>query len=806
MGLLVLTLGSFTLSRSSFQNRERVAARQFEKARSSSLMGTILGLTIGGIIPGILSLLLYMRIGSIMVKRRPDDPGTIYLLPFPSEGMFLGRYLGWLTAYFLVLYLGYTQLPEGLASINGWLSPVFGVHFNTLIVAAYLTFGNPLTYTPLLQLWATVGFLGGIIAGGRIGRGFTVGLTTFLSTLGAMGLASLAIFRGFSFAAFANIPPPPPGFSLGSVATSPVVSDLTPLLTPLFTGTTSVLDQGFIQNLALTLLRNALLIVAVVTISGRAGCLLWQGGAFLARHAAKLVRRKPAESEQDPTAANAPTVRATALLFLIFLGAFIPLPKASSPMEILQAPPAGSYNQNLAVGLDMLGAPNASLRLANLDLSSKGLVMDSNYDNNNFTAFIINNNYPQAFGAGPQSGLLRLFSRPTLLVQFTGGLTSSTAKGNAVAAQFSQALGVPFTLALSLPLGPIAILVYSPTPALSNSDGLRRVLAALPSTSFSSLVNPANVESERYFAMLGLLPSFSLPGLNVTLGGGFSFMLDVQFPIQFYKEGPHQFSLKTLMGFQNGISPDPAANVSAVTLAFQRVTVLHSPQGLPPCNPDPCYYNSMSTYYLNATAGPTADLYANFTFPFAPKITLQKTVSPVVGGVGSTRTVTVTLQNLDNVTVENLTLTDPKTSPSYQTTLQLVPSGTQTVQEPVFAANESRTLTYTATPTSSGTYVLSPATTQFLWQASNGTWIRYTVKTNEPDLISASGPTTQFGNTINDLWPYSAIFLLSLVSAPLLEVARRLGRRKRPKYRMPRERPAPPPAAPPQTGEIAKPQ
>ena len=612
-----------------------------------------------------------------------------------------------------------------------------------------------------------------------------------------MGLASLAIFRGFSFAAFANIPPPPPGFSIGSVATGPVVSDLIPLLTPLFTGTTSVLDQGFIQNLALTLLRNALLIVAVVTISGRAGCLLWQGGAFLARQVAKTVRRKPSESETNRVATGAATVRVGVLLFLFLLGTFIPLPREVESAEIFQAPPAGPYNQNLAVGLGMLGVPNASLRLANLDLSSKGLFMDSNYDNSNFTALIINNNYPQAFGLGPQSSLLRLFSEPTLLIQFTGSLSSSTAKGNAVAAQFSQALATSFTLAMALPLGPMTVLVYSPTSALSNSDALRRVLAALPPNSFSNLVNATNVDDERYFAMLGILPSFSLPVLNVTLGGGFSFILDVQFPRQFYKEGPHQFSLKTLLGFQSDISADPAANISLVTLTFPRVTTLYS-------TPPPNSYYLDSTYILNATLGPSPDLYANFTFPFAPRIDLGKAVNPVAGSVGSTRTVTVTLQNLDTVTVENLTLTDPKTSSSYQTTLQLVPSGTQTLPEPVFAANESRTLTYTATPTSSGTYVLSPATTQFLWQASNGTRIRYTVKTDEPDLISASGPTTQFGNTINDLWPYSAIFLLSLVSAPLLEVARRLGRRKRPKYRMPRERPAPPPAVPPQSGETAK--
>ncbi|HEY4823305.1 MAG TPA: hypothetical protein VIH83_06455, partial [Candidatus Bathyarchaeia archaeon] len=426
----------------------------------------------------------------------------------------------------------------------------------------------------------------------------------------------------------------------------------------------------------------------------------------------------------------------------------------------------------------------------------RGLVMDSNYDNSNFSAFIINNNYPQAFGTGPQSFLLRLFSEPTLLIQFTGDLSSSRTKADAIATQFSQGLGAPFTFALALPLGLMTILIYSPTPALSNSDALRKVLAALPSTSLSNLVNPANVENQRYFAMLGLLPSLpSLPFLNMTVVGGFSFLLDVQFPRMFYREGPHQLSFKTLLGFQGNIAADPAANVSAVTLAFQPGTVLYSPLGIPPCYPNPCYYNSTSTYYLNSTAGPTADLYANFTYPFAPNVVLQKTVSPVADSVGSAHTVTLTVQNLDIVSVENLTVTDPETSSSYQSTLQLMPGGTQTVREPTFAANASRTLTYTATPASSGTYVLSPATAEFLWLMPNGTRIRYTVSTDEIVFTSNSGPMTQFGNTMNDLWPYSTLLLLSLVSAPLVEVARRVGRKRRPRYRMPREHGGPPPVA-----------
>src|SRR5207249_6123540 len=59
--------------------------------------------------------------------------------------LFLGRYLGWVSMYLLVLYIGYTQLPTGLRGVSDWLSPVFGIHFNTLIVAAHLVFTNPLT-------------------------------------------------------------------------------------------------------------------------------------------------------------------------------------------------------------------------------------------------------------------------------------------------------------------------------------------------------------------------------------------------------------------------------------------------------------------------------------------------------------------------------------------------------------------------------------------------------------------------------------------------------------------------------------
>src|SRR6266568_637034 len=197
--LVVLTVGCAIVGGKGSRIRERIASRDYEKARSASLSAAILGFIIAG--------------------------------------------------------------------------AVLGVHFNTLIVAVYLIFTNPLTYPPVFQLWVTAGLLGGIIAGGKVGRGFMVGLAVFLSTLGAMGLAALSIFRGVTSGGFSNIPPPPPGFSLIAAATGPVASDLLPL----FLQASSPTAPAFIQIATLTLVRNAGLIFTIVTISGRAASLVWQG-------------------------------------------------------------------------------------------------------------------------------------------------------------------------------------------------------------------------------------------------------------------------------------------------------------------------------------------------------------------------------------------------------------------------------------------------------------------------------------------------------------------------------------------------
>jgi hypothetical protein len=782
--LLLLAIGCGIVAKKGLRIRERIGGREFEKARGTAFSTAVLGFVIAGGVPGVLYLLLYMRIGNVIMKTRPDDPKTVYLMPHPSEGVFLGRYVGWAAAYLLVLYVGYTQLPAGLRGVSDWLSPVLGVHFNTLIVAVYLVFTNPLTYPPILQLWITAGLLGGIIAGGRVGRGFMVGLAVFLSTLGAMGLAALSIFRALTAGNLPGIPTPPAGFPLVSAATGPVASDILPL----FLQASSPTSPAFLQSVALTLARNCGLIFAIVTISGRAASLIWQGGVDLAKYVFILIRKKP-KLQVNRTITDRPVLK-TALILLMLLPLIAILPSATHS-QTNQAPPSGPYQQGLDISLSMIGAPNGSLVMTNLDLSSHGITFDNNYANANLAAFIVNNNGTLPI-AGQQNQnqlgtFLQVMSQPALVTY--GG--SNAAQSNAIESQFSQALGVPFTTIFSLPAGQGSATIYAPNPELSNNDALTRLMGLLPSQSFSTLINPSNIQNLKYFAALGVVP-LTVNGIKAN---GLSFYLNVEWPRQYFKGGVHQFDLKSLLGFPNNIVGDPAANASIITLDFQRGTILYSP-----LFPNPFYYNSTSQYILYVTGGSSPDFTAKFAYPFAPDVVIQKIATPSSGPIGTTHTVVVTIQNLDNVTVTNMVATDPETTSQYAQTLQANPTGTQTLQAPLLAAGNTLTMTYTVTTGSSGIYVLAPSTVNFAWTGPNGTRITYAVATDQVQLDSFMGPLDQFSRTFTDFQPYSYLLLVPLLLTPVIETYRLMKRRARTKREKQLLAASSPPAPPQQSG------
>ncbi len=761
--LLLLLLGSIFVSRKGSRIRGRIAAREFEQARSSSFSAAMIGLVLGGVVSGLAYLYLYGRIGDVMVKRRPDDPSTVYLLPQPSGGMFLGRYLGWIAAYLFVLYFGYTQLPPGLKGVSDWLSPVFGVHFNTLIVAVYLVFTNPLTYPPVFQLWMFAGLLGGVIAGGKVSRGYLVGLTAFLSTLGAMGLAALLIMRNLNFSTFLSVPPPPPGFSLTNLATGPVTSDFLPV----FLYASSPTDPAFLQNVALILVRNVGLVFLIVTISGRASCLFWQGGVAVARFLVLTVH-KQLTLKSKRTTLDRPALKTAAIILLILLP-YSTFSLPSSSLAIYHAAMSSPYEQNLAISIDVLGSPNASLRMTNLDLSNNGVTMSTDFSGSSMAAFVVNNNYSETLGNGPQSSILQLVSQPTFVTFYSGSSSASSSKSDSVASRFSQALGMQLILVLSLPMNSGTVRLYVPNQQLSNYDALTKIIGLLPPASFSNLVNTGNLQSLKYFGMIGLVPS-----TNNTIVKGFSFVMNIQWPRLFYKSGPHVLSLKSLLGFQGNIRGDASANVSIINMTFQRGTVLYSS-----LFPNPFYNNSTSTYLLNAATGSWPDFSANFAYPFAPNIVINKILSSSTGPIKSNYNVTVTVQNLDSVTVSSVNVTDVQASSDYLKNLQTLPAGVQSFQTASLSPGDVRSMSYTVTPLSSGQYILSPAIVSFLWRASNGSQLRYMINSDRPSLESVSGPFTQFTSSFNDLFPYSLILVIPLMATPIWETFKLLGRQRK---------------------------
>jgi len=238
------------------------------------------------------------------------------------------------------------------------------------------------------------------------------------------------------------------------------------------------------------------------------------------------------------------------------------------------------------------------------------------------------------------------------------------------------------------------------------------------------------------------------------------------------KGGTHQLDLKSLLGFQNNLVGDPAANASLVSMSFQPGTILYNPPSL-----NPFWNNATSTYYLNVTSSSRPDFVANFNYPFSPNIVIQKTSTPDAGPVGTTHVVVVTVQNLDNVTVTSLNVNDPQTSSNYAQTLQLSPSGAQATQAAILTPGNSVTLSYTVTTVSSGVYVLSPATVNFLWTAPNNTKITYSVATDPTEITSLAGPITQFTRTFTDFQPYSYLLLIPLLLTPVIETYRLVKRR-----------------------------
>src|SRR5207244_6515664 len=152
-------------------------------------------------------------------------------------------------------------------------------------------------------------------------------------------------------------------------------------------------------------------------------------------------------------------------------------------------------------------------------------------------------------GLGIPSFILGLFSQPALITFYTGDPATTRGESDNVATQFAQALGVGFTKAFAIPSGQGTVTIYAPNPELTNNDALTRLLGLLPSSSFSTLIKPANLQSLQYLAAIDLASISLPPQLNKTPTQAISFILNTQFPRKFYNTGQHSLTLQTHLDY-----------------------------------------------------------------------------------------------------------------------------------------------------------------------------------------------------------------------------------------------------------------
>src|SRR5207302_3157577 len=110
--------------------------------------------------------------------------------------------------------------------------------------------------------------------------------------------------------------------------------------------------QMVIQDIILTMIRNAGLVFAVATISGRAASLFWQGDVFGLKTFWRMMKTKKPELPQTAGAGNIP--KKVILLLALAILLFIPSYHVGYPSPIIQGPPSAPYQHDLATVLHML--------------------------------------------------------------------------------------------------------------------------------------------------------------------------------------------------------------------------------------------------------------------------------------------------------------------------------------------------------------------------------------------------------------------------------------------------------------------
>ncbi len=665
-----------------------------------------------------------------------------------THGRAMRKLLAYPLCVLLAFTLGYLLLHPTLRMIADWLSPLLGSSSLTLIVSAYLTFGDPLAYRGILLIWVLTGILCGVIIRRRLGGVYTaVGIYSTISAFMGLSLYNiiqrareLGLMEGEGDL-LTMIPPLPRGLTIAHLMEAPIIGPLIERITALMAGGMPSMEsmREFLSMLITDVLSPILIASAENTVILAVSTLI---GVEVGR-----LLEKPLKPVSETLRNSLRGEAAAALILMLFL-----------PSASIQGQGEGIYVENLigiaddfgrgyivalfldsdlSIGDISLQSPEAEGLLASVVITHEGLI--------DLLGEMMKGGEMELGGFTPSS--LMELAPPTLLlnIYLDTPLEVAEERSSSIASAFSKQLDIDFHQLLSLEKelntteGPrrIHLVIYTSSADIDELTG--EYLSLIPSSRgglaeavtesykagrlsesdgilfYAGIINP--------LTLIQYLPIEQMETLNLTdlilprVEGG----IGVSGLIGYWRRGVHSppdrhtLSLSDLLGVES-VSFSPDAEASNLLILILNTTI-----------GAPIYGKLYTTLPLkHPPAGmvvetlpqgvsiPTSALSATFEASLPPEIRVIKTVSPTIVDPAEEVTVTVTIENLGDETIEAVQLNDSQTAQYYPVSLQL--SGSTAEVWGGIEPGGSRSITYRLTPRAGGIYTLSPAVVRYRWR------------------------------------------------------------------------------------------
>jgi len=695
----------------------------------------------------------------------------------------LEKYFGWLTGTGLLLFFSIVSFPQNFQVVVNWFGPMLGQNLMPVLMLSYILFAPATKYFPILMAHIVSGFVCGAVGRGGIKRSILLAFLVFLTLFLFIGANIYPmIIRVFSSSESLRLPNLPPGASISDLLSLPLVSDYLPsILENLFSGASGGMgfglgglfgNVGTVTQLIINLIINPVIFCVSSVV----------GGLTVSKILPRFRKKKVFASPSNLS------IKILALSVVCLVLFEVPLASCDTPKKFDSAFKGSLATQDLG---EDLGGVLEMLKgdfIWTIIQNDGSLSLICGYGSSNpadmgvslsaddlqgimFAGFLVRGGeltLPEGIPQDLQQ-FLPLIPNQGFIVLSTN--SESETQIQTVVSKFETALGIHFkkVTALQIPTENLVlnVMFYDVSEGMTIEEGYLKFRSMLPGNGVLSLVSPDKVVSKPFVALVGII--------NLETLGGFGLKIDdedglIALAINYAEWSKNfftgtqtfTFSLQEILGFTGQISSN-LPNGSYIVVSIPE-TVNATNLSVNPIEAE--VYGNTIILKVNPREVYT-DLQIGFVARFPPNIVITKTVSPSITNADGTVTVTVTIKNLGDITVNNVNLNDSRTIASYPLTALIVSgqtSGSWAKLEP----NETKTISYVVKVTSNGVYTLTPAS------ATYSTDLGEQRKESEKCVIISE---FNFGKYLSELFvdetfvinPFILIFSLAVIIPPVVE-------------------------------------